>query len=126
MKRNSNIHRMAEGVFQAMNSRDFTTFEQIITDEIAFDFPGAGRAEGRRMSLLLLKSILRKYPKLHFDISEIITQDDRACVVWKNEGEDIRGNPYANAGITLMHFCDGKISFISDYFKDTSFAGSKS
>ncbi len=117
---------MAEAVFQSMNTRDFTAFEQMVTDEVAFDFPGAGRAEGSRRTLLLLRSLLRKFPKLHFTVSEIITQDDCACVVWTNEGEDTQGNPYANAGVTLLHFSGGKISFISDYFKDTSFADSKS
>jgi hypothetical protein len=39
----------------------------------------------------------------------------------KEAGEDIKGNPYKNAGVTLLHFNQGKISFISDFFKDTSF-----
>jgi ketosteroid isomerase-like protein len=125
MNKNIEIQSMAEEVFKAMNKRDFTGFEQIITDDVVFDFPGAGRTEGSRRTLLLLKSILRKYPKLHFNISEIISQEDTACVVWTNEGEDIKGNPYSNAGITLLHFGDGKISFISDYIKDTSFADSE-
>ncbi len=123
MSGTSQINQMAEGVFTAMNARDFSDFEQMITEDIIFDFPGAERAEGSRRALVLLKSLLRKYPRLHFRISEVITQKDRACVVWTNEGEDIRGNPYTNAGITLQHFRDGKISFISDYFKDTSFKG---
>ena len=62
------------------------------------------------------------FPELEFNITEVITQTERACVVWTNRGKDIQGNPYANAGVTLFHFRDGKISFISDYFKDTSFA----
>lgn len=28
---------------------------------------------------------------------------------------------FSNSGVTLFHFTRGKISFISDYFKDTSF-----
>ena len=121
MSGTSQTNRMAETVFTAMNTRDFSDFEHLITEDVAFDFPGAGRAEGNRRTLLLLKSLLRKFPRLEFSISEVISQADRACVVWTNEGEDVKGNPYANAGITLLHFRDGKISFISDYFKDTSF-----
>ena len=122
MKKTSNIKQLAEEVFRAMNTRDFSTFEQVITEDVAFDFPGAGRAEGSRRTLLLLKSLLRKYPRLQFTVTEIIADDDRACAIWTNEGEDLKGNPYANAGVTLLHFREGKISFISDYFKDTSFA----
>lgn len=117
MNDDTDINHTALEVFQAMNTRDFTTFEKIILDEVVFDFPGAGRVEGSRRTLLLLNSLLRKYPKLHFNISEIITQEEHACVVWTNEGVDIKGNPYSNAGITLLHFRNGKISFISDYFK---------
>jgi ketosteroid isomerase-like protein len=122
MNDNLHIHRLAESVFHAMNARDFTDYESMITDDVAFDFPGAGRAQGSRRTLLLMKSLLRKFPELKFNISEVITETDRACVVWTNEGKDIHGKPYVNAGITLQHFRDGKISFISDYFKDTSFA----
>lgn len=123
MSGTSQINQMAESVFKAMNKRDFKDFEQLIRDDVVFDFPGAERAEGSRRALLLLKSLLRKYPRLQFSISEVISQADRACVVWTNEGEDLKGNPYTNAGVTLQHFRDGKISFISDYFKDTSFKG---
>ncbi len=112
---------MAESVFQAMNSRDFEIFEKSITEDMVFDFPGAGRAEGDRRSLLLMRSILRKFPKLYFTVSEVIVEADRACVVWTNEGEDIQGTSYTNSGFTLIHFRDDKICFLSDYFKDTSF-----
>ncbi|MGW8317588.1 MAG: nuclear transport factor 2 family protein [Bacteroidales bacterium] len=110
-------------LFDAMNSREFTSFEQVITEDVVFDFPGAGRAEGERRTLLLLKSLLRKYPDLRFTVSDIIVDQDRACAVWINEGNDIQGIPYRNSGITLFHFTGGKICFISDYFKDTSFTG---
>ena len=124
MNQKGNINEMTEAVFQAMNSRDFAGLEQIITDDVAFDFPGVGKVEGSRRTLLLLKSLLRKYPQLHFTISEIISQNDRACAVWTNLGEDNKGRPYANSGITLLHFSGNKIKFISDYFKDTSFVES--
>jgi ketosteroid isomerase-like protein len=104
MMETTNLQQMAGKIFQAMNTRDFSDFEKIITDDVAFDFPGAGRVEGSRRTLLLLKSLHRKYPRLHFEVSEIITEQDRACVVWTNKGEDIHGNPYANAGLTLLHF----------------------
>jgi len=124
MNKTSSMNEMAEAVFHAMNTRDFSGLEQFITEDVAFDFPGVGRTEGSRRTLLLLKSLLRKYPKLHFTVSDIISQEDRACAIWTNQGEDIKGNPYANSGVTLIYLTEGKISFISDYFKDTSFVAS--
>jgi len=34
------LREKAEGIFEAMNSRDFTNFEQIITDDVVLAFPG--------------------------------------------------------------------------------------
>jgi len=112
---------MARIVFKAMNSRDLSELEEIIDEEIVFDFPGVGRIEGHRKVLIFLKTLLRKYPELTFTVSEIITDEQKACVVWTNEGEHIDGSPYKNRGVTLIHFSGNKITFISDYFKDTSF-----
>ncbi len=113
-------------LFESMNCREFASFEQVINTDIVFDFPGAGRAEGDRRTLLLLKSLLRKYPELTFTLTDIIAEQDRACAVWTNEGMDLQGNSYRNSGVTLFHFTEGKISYISDYFKDTSFAAPRS
>jgi ketosteroid isomerase-like protein len=115
------IDEVSLNVFKAMNERDFGLFDQLISDEVAFDFPGVGKVEGRRKTVLLLKSILRKFPRLTFTVSEVISRDEKACVVWTNKGISSAGEAYQNSGITLFHFREGKIRFLSDYFKDTSF-----
>jgi ketosteroid isomerase-like protein len=111
----------ARNIFKAMNERDFDWFESHVTEHIGFDFPGTARAEGKRRTLLLLKSILRKYPELVFTVEEVIASDDRASVVWHNKGKSLSGEDYQNRGMTLVHFQGDKISLLSDYFKDTSF-----
>ena len=121
MKNTEIIKQLAGKMFQGMNTGDFSAFENEITPDIAFDFPGVGRTEGSRRTLLLLKALRRKFPNLQFNITDIIAESDRACVVWTNKGNDTSGNPYENSGVTLIHLVDGKISFISDYFKDTTF-----
>jgi hypothetical protein len=60
---------MVEGMFRAMNSRDFSEFEQVLSEEVCFDFPGTDPALGKRRTLLLLKTLLRKYPVLEFRVS---------------------------------------------------------
>ena len=104
-----------------MNDRDFDLLSGLVTDMVACDFPGAGRMEGRRRTILLLQSIFRKYPDLKFRVLEVLSDGDRACVVWTNVGHTVSGDPYANSGMTLLYFTEDRISFISDYFKDTSF-----
>jgi len=108
-------------LFHCMNTRDFTNLEIRMTDDAVFDFPGAGRIEGAKRIIIFLKALLRKYKTLTFTVHEMITDKEASCAVWTNKGEHTEGHAYANSGVTLFHFSGGKISFISDYFKDTSF-----
>jgi ketosteroid isomerase-like protein len=104
-----------------MNGRDVSHLEQYLAEDAVFDFPGSGRIEGPRRIRVFLKALFRKYPRLEFSVECILVDNDRACAVWNNAGQDRKGNPYQNSGVTFMRFSDGKIAFISDYFKDTSF-----
>ena len=112
---------LASLVFESMNKRNFSPLAPHLSEEAAIDFPGAGLIVGKKRGLIFLNVLLRKYPVLKFTIKEIITSDERACVVWTNKGKDASGNSYSNSGMTLIHFTNCRISFISDYFKDTSF-----
>lgn len=116
--------RLSQSVFKAMNTRNFLELENNVDYNVVFDFPGAGRIEGSKRVILFLKALLRKYPRLTFTISEIIIDNQKVCAVWTNEGENSEGKPYTNSGVTLLHFNNDKIIFISDYFKDTSFVKS--
>ncbi len=108
-------------LFKSMNTRDFTDIENQVTENVVFDFPGAGRIEGAKRMFIFLKALLRKYKTLHFNVNEVLIGNRAACAVWTNKGEHIEGHDYANSGVTLFHFRGDKISFLSDYFKDTSF-----
>ena len=115
------LRTCASGIFAAMNSRDLSGLEPHLADDAVFDFPGAGSITGKKKILLFLKVLFRKYPRLKFTVEDILLEGDRACAVWSNQGEDTSGSPYQNRGITLVRVAKGKIVFISDYFKDTSF-----
>jgi ketosteroid isomerase-like protein len=54
-------------------------------------------------------------------VERSIREQDCACVIWSNEGQHKTGEAYRNRGITFLQFKEGKIIFLSDYFKDTSF-----
>lgn len=113
--------KLAQLVFDCFNVRDFSKVEPFVASDIVFNFPGAGNILGDRKALFFMKMLLRKFPKLEFDISEIIVEDEKAVAVWTNSGVNIKGEKYSNSGMTLFYFAEGKISFISDYFKNTSF-----
>ncbi len=116
--------RLAQAFIGVLNNRKYTDFEARLSEGAALDFPGAGRIEGRKRIISFVKALFRKFPKLEFSIKDIIVEDDRACIVWSNEGERVDGTPYNNRGVTFLQISNGKIDFISDYFKDTSFASS--
>lgn len=113
--------KSARELFNSMNNRDFSDIESLLDENVCFDFPGVKRTEGIRTTRILLSALLRKYRDLVFSVHEILLDKDRACVVWTNKGIDNKNHPYENSGITLLYFKAGKISFLSDYFKDTSF-----
>jgi ketosteroid isomerase-like protein len=115
------LRTCAGGIFAAMNSRDLSGLSRHLAEDAVFDFPGAGRICGQKKILTFLKALFRKYPRLKFTVEDILLEGDRACAVWSNEGEDSHGTAYRNRGMTLVHVAKGKIVFISDYFKDTSF-----
>jgi len=115
----------AQGVFDAMNKRDFSGMQNNIAENLVFNFPGSGQIEGAKRVILFLNVLLRKYSTLTFTVSEIFSEGDRACAIWTNTGEYKDGKPYSNSGITIFQFVDGKISYMSDYFKDTSFTNTK-
>jgi hypothetical protein len=56
---------------------------------------------------------------LNFYIQRIIIQGQQAAIHWTNQGKNRHDAPYENEGVTIMELMDGKIVFISDFFKDT-------
>lgn len=115
------IKQVSNLLFTCFNERDFGRVKSYVSEKVVLNFPGAGDISGKRRTLLFVKTLLRKYPQLEFYVSEIIVENNRAVAVWTNKGKDAEGNDYSNSGLTLFHFEEERIVFISDYFKDTSF-----
>lgn len=116
-----NKKEQARSIFEAMNTKEFDLFEKNVHEDVSFDFPGINRIVGAKRIILFFKALLRKYTKLNFIVSDVIVEEEMACAIWTNKGEYNNGDDYANSGMTLFHFADGRITYISDYFKDTSF-----
>ena len=115
-------HELALMIFQAMNSRTFDDIMDYFDDGLVLDFPGTGRIEGKRKVVIFLKALLRKYPVLCFNVYEVLVDGEQAAALWTNKGSNLVGEDYQNSGVSIIHLENGKITFISDYFKDTSFA----
>ena len=114
------IKELIQIIFNAFNKRDVSELEGYLDEEAVFEFPGTELVKGPKRILLFFKVLFRKYPRLKFNVTDILVDGDEACAIWSNEGEDNTGKPYSNRGVTIVRIKEGKIVFISDYFKDTS------
>ncbi len=108
-------------IFDAMNAKDLSVLEPYLSDVVRFDFPGPGIIEGKKRVLVFLKVLLRKYSDIEFTVQDVIEVPGKACIVWTNSARLETPRPYRNSGVTVVHSVDGRITWISDYFKDTSF-----
>lgn len=107
--------------FKALSLRDFSEVDPFVHPDVVLDFPGVGRIEGARRVFIFIKTLHRKYPVLDFMVNEVFSDGNQICAIWTNKGENLAREPYSNSGATIFHLDHGKIIFISDYFKDTSF-----
>ena len=117
---NQNLH-IAHIIFSSLNHRELNQLHDYLDEHATFDFPGTKLIKGRKKILTFFKILFRKYPRLTFTVQESIVDGGKVCILWTNEGITSDNTPYANQGVTVVNIAAGKIHFISDYFKNTSF-----
>jgi ketosteroid isomerase-like protein len=105
--------------FEMLNHRNTKEMEDLINSDTEFYFPKTQPLIGKKRIMKFLNILFRQYPELTFKIQRVIQQDDKAAVHWTNQGMNRRKEPYQNEGVTILEMQDGKIRFISDFFKDT-------
>lgn len=105
--------------FEVFNNRDLDEMGNLLNPDAEFYFPKTQPLMGKERILKFLNILFRQYPELTFDIRRVIQKEDKAAVHWTNHGINRRKEPYQNEGVTLLAMVNGKISFISDFFKDT-------
>jgi ketosteroid isomerase-like protein len=105
--------------FERLNNRDQENMAALLDPEARFYFPKTKPLLGKKQILRFFDILFRRYPRLTFKVERIITQGNHTAVHWTNEGANRNQTPYRNEGVTLMEIRDGKIIFMSDFFKDT-------
>lgn len=105
--------------FTCFNNRDLERLRALLNENAQLYFPKTQPLLTPDRILKFLHLLFRQYPELTFTVHRTIVQRNRAAVHWTNQGKNRRGEPYQNEGMTLLEFEAGKISFISDFFKDT-------
>ena len=105
--------------FEIFNQHNLDKMENLFSPDAEFYFPKTGPLIGKNRILKFFRILFRQYPQLSFDIRRIIIQGQQAAIHWTNLGKSRNGVPYENEGVTLLELMNGKIIFISDFFKDT-------
>ena len=105
--------------FEVLNDRDLKEADNLLDYQTEFFFPKTEPMIGKDRILKFLNIFFRQYPELIFTVERVIRQGDQAAVHWTNRGMSRRKEPYQNEGVTILEMKNGKIVFISDFFKDT-------
>ena len=105
--------------FESVNKRDLEQLGNLLTENAQFYFPKTRPLLGKRRVLKFFGILFRQYPELSFEILRVISERDTAAVHWTNRGVNRRKESYENEGVTILEFTGNRISFITDFFKDT-------
>ena len=105
--------------FEILNKRNLEKIQDLLGADAALYFPKTQPLIGTSRILKFLNILFRQYPQLTFEIQRVIVDGNQVAIHWINQGTNRHDLPYDNEGVTLMELRNGKIIFISDFFKDT-------
>jgi len=105
--------------FESLSAQNPGQMANFLKEDARFFFPKTQPLIGKERILKFFKILFRQYPELSFTVEQIIAQQDKVAVHWRNRGINRKNEPYENEGVTLFFFEDGLVSLMSDFFKDT-------
>ncbi|MDH6252629.1 hypothetical protein M2347_002356 [Chryseobacterium sp. H1D6B] len=104
-----------------LNSLNIEHLEKWFTDESIIWIPPSKEISGKNRILALFRAIFRRYEKIEWRVCEIFSLGDQKYFYQTISVGTMTGKGiYENNICTLVHFSEsGKITYLSDYFKDT-------
>jgi ketosteroid isomerase-like protein len=105
--------------FESLNRRDLVQMGNLLGDQAEFYFPKTRPLLGKERILKFFAILFRQYPELSFQVRRVIMQGNHAAIHWTNTGHTRKKEPYENEGVTLLELAEGKIRYMSDFFKNT-------
>ena len=106
-----------------MQSRDVGRLARWMTDATVFWVPPREPVTGGRRVLALLRAIFAMYETMDWTVRHIYELAPARCVYFHESVGTLAkgGGPYTNQIVTLVDFdADGRIAYLSDYFKSTA------
>lgn len=105
-----------------LGRRDAEALKKWFTEKSVLWMPPAPPIEGERRILVAFRVIFRAYTDLNWSVKEVYSVGNNRFIYmtdsWGTIGRDM---PYKNNILTVIDFdADGRIVYLSDYFKDTA------
>ena len=72
--------------FDVFNRRELEKMAALLDSHSELHFPKTRPLIGEERILKFISILFKQYPQLQFEIQDIIHQDNRAAVHWKNHG----------------------------------------
>ena len=113
------IENLVSLFFEMVNTRNLDELGSHLAENAEFYFPKTQPLVGKSQILRFFNILFRRFPRLEFEVQRVIVEEQRAAVHWKNRGVNRKQEPYENEGVTLLESRGKKITWISDFFKDT-------
>jgi hypothetical protein len=114
---------LVNGFMAAWVQRDVNLLRPWIAENCVLLMPPTGPIEGARRVLAAFRIILRNnFKEVHWKVTDIYPVSPNRCIYATDSwGIICKDVPYKNALLTIIDFdSDGRITYISDYFKDTA------
>ena len=105
--------------FDLINGREWDALEKFLAEDAEFHFPKTKPLLNKGRILKFMALLWKMVPELHFNVQRTIIQGNVAAVHWTNHGRDRKNPSYTNEGVTILEYKDDKITYISDFFKNT-------
>lgn len=107
---------------QDLESKNPELIAKWFTNESILWIPPSAPVTGLARIKALFRTVFARYESLHWKVIEILPLDECRCIHITESHGTMHGNgDYSNRIITDIVFNeDGKITSLSDYFKDTA------
>lgn len=104
-----------------LNSLNIEQLEKWFTDESTIWIPPLKEVSGKNRILALFRAIFKRYDTIEWHVFEIFSLGNQKYFYQTTSyGTMVGKGVYENNICTLVHFSkNGKIIYLSDYFKDT-------
>ena len=114
---------MQADFFDALSEDDVGRAARTLADNVLFLFPGLRPVHGKLLTTRMLRVIRRRFDDIRWTRTMSLNADpDWMISIWTVEGSFAGGGAYNNEVVSVVRLDgEGRIAYLSDYFKSTDF-----